>query len=70
MILENHEQVKHILKDRFVNFKNAAKKLKVNYEYLSKTINGYEGYNSVFTALGKANIPVVVKEPKRKRKAA
>lgn len=70
MVLENCEQVKHLVKERFVNFKNAAKKLKVDYEYLSKTINGYEGYRSVFTALTKAGFPVIVRQPKRQSKRA
>lgn len=69
MVLENCEQVKHLVKEKFVTYKNAAKKLRVDYEYLSKTINGYEGYTSVFNALTKAGFPVIVREPRRKRTA-
>jgi len=62
MILENTEQVKSILKTKWVTFKNAAKHLGVDYEYLSKTVNGYEGYRSVTTALTKAGIPLVIQQ--------
>lgn len=62
MILENTEQVKAILKTKWITFKNAAKHLGVDYEYLTKTVNGYEGYRSVTTALSKAGIPLVIQQ--------
>lgn len=65
MILENASQVKAILKDRFVNFKNAADKLNVKYIYLSRTINGYEGYLSVTKALTKHGIPVIIQQTRK-----
>lgn len=65
MILENTEQVKAILKERFVTFTNAAKKLNVTYQYLTRTINGYEGYYSVTKALTKAGIPIVIQQTRK-----
>ena len=65
MIVENTTQVKEILKDKFVTFKNASKHLGVDYKYLTATINGYEGYNSVTKALAKAGIPLVIQQTRK-----
>ena len=65
MILENTSQVKELLKDKFITFKNAAKHLHVDYEYLTKTVNGYEGYKSVITALTKAGITIVIQQTRK-----
>lgn len=65
MILENTEQVKELLKTKFITYKNAAKHLNVEYQYLSQTINGYEGYKSVITALTKAGLPIVIQQTRK-----
>lgn len=62
MIIENTEQVKELLKTKYITYKNAAKQLNVDYKYLSVTINGYEGYRSVTKALTKAGIPLVIQQ--------
>ena len=65
MILENTSQVKELLKDKFVTFRNAATKLNVDYKYLTQTVNGYEGYKSVITALTKAGLPIVIQQTRK-----
>lgn len=65
MILENTVQVKTLLKEKYITFRNAAKHLNIEYEYLTKTVNGYEGYKSVITALDKAGIPVIIQQTRK-----
>ncbi len=65
MIVENTTQVKALLKEKFVTLKNASEKLNIDYGYLTKTINGYEGYNSVTKALTKAGIPLIIQQTRK-----
>ena len=63
MIVENGEQIKAKLKDKYVTLKNAAAKLNVDYKYLTQTLNGFEGYKSVVSTLNRKGYTTIIRRP-------